>query len=119
MTAQASAAFVQDCTPAEVILNLKDNEIMRLSYKSTLNDTALERSELYIWICPMTGFFEGLQVFNKNAVSSISERPLNTPQLLLFINNTSFRDGSDIIELDKETKVEDLQRLHKLIQKVT
>lgn len=119
MSALANAAFVQDCTPAEIMLNLKNNEVMRLSYKFALNENAREQIELYIWICPATGFFEGLQVSDNNAVSSISERPLNTPQLLLYINNTSFRDGSDTIEVCTETKVEDLQRLHKLIKKVT
>lgn len=109
--------FSQSCSPDEVIFNLKDNEVMRLCYQTMTKEKNSQQTELYVWICPATGFFDGLIIIENNAFSAMSERPLNTPQLLQFINNTSFREGSDMIEVTTGTKIEDLKRLRQRIQK--
>ena len=119
MTATVSKIYIQDQTPAEILLHLKKTEVMRLCYWTPNEHDEKFLTELFIWICPDTEFLEGLNVVESGCVSAISERPLNIQQLLQLINATSFQDGTDIIELTTETKVEDLQRLHKLIQQVT
>jgi len=115
MTAMlVSTKNVCDYSPAEVILNMKPDDVLRLSFCQNVQTGRVQWVELYIWLCPNLGFFRGLNIISGKQVSTMSESPLNSRQLLLHINDSSFQPGSDQMELLSDMNVEDLQRLHKL-----
>jgi hypothetical protein len=106
----------QEHSPAEIILGLEDKDVLRLYYTTHSDNGQFQSVELFVWICPRTSFFTGLYVIDKSVIKMMSERQLNSQQLLLLINNTSFRPGLDIIEISDIADIADLQRLHKLIE---
>ena len=105
-------------SPAEMILSLKDQEILRLNYQTKSDSGDVQSVELFIWICPQTSFFTGIYVIDDDIIKPMSERQLNSQQLLLLINNTPFQPGVDIIEISHKADMKDLQRLHKLVQHI-
>lgn len=109
----------QECSPAEIILDLEDKDVLRLHYTTQSDSGQFQSVELFVWICPRTSFFTGLYVIDKTAIKVMSERQLNSQQLLFLINNMSFRPGLDIIEISDIADIADLQRLHKLIENMT
>lgn len=115
----AAMQLHEDQSPAEMILGCKEGDILRISYSVIAPNQAKQSVELFVWICPRSGFFKGINVIDQCSIKAISERPLNSQQLLLFINNTSFQPGVDIIELTDKAALTDLERLYTLMQNVT
>ncbi|MEP3890324.1 MAG: hypothetical protein ABJN69_07635 [Hellea sp.] len=115
MTALAEIAIdLRDNSPAEAIMNLVANEALRFSFCKTLTAGQGQLVELYVWICPKTHFYRGINIVNKIQVHAISETPLSSKDVLSKINATCFRPGTDPIEKLPEMNVGDLQRLYHL-----
>jgi len=109
-----SAEDVRDYSPAEIILNMRSDHVLRLSFCRNVDAGRVQGVELYLWLCQDTGFFRGLYIVSGKQVTAMSDRPLNSRQLLLHINETAFQPGSDPLEILTGMNIDDLQRLHQL-----
>lgn len=109
-----AAIDLRDYSPAEAIMNLTTGEVLRLSFFQNLKAGRLQLVELYVWVCPKTEFFRGINIVNKTQVYTISEIPLNSRDVISKINETCFRPGTDPIEKLPDMNIDDLQRLFHL-----
>lgn len=103
-------------SPAEIIMNMKTGEVLRLTFCRNVATGRVQGVELYIWICPKTQFFKGLYIISGQQIHPMSETPLNSRQVLNHINETSFLPGHDPLELISGMNIDDLRRLHQLSQ---
>lgn len=111
---QENIVILHDCSPAEALLDLSKQEVLRLTYCQNAQAGPLKMVELYIWICHKTHFYRGLYITNKSEVRAMNETPMSSKDVLSAINATSFQPGTDLFEKLSAMNVDDLQRLHHL-----
>jgi len=99
---------------AECILRMTDHEVLRVAFEHALSAGDIQAVDFYIWICPFTNLYKGLNIVAGGRLSRLADMPLNKSQMLAKINESGYEDGRGTVELLSDTSLDDLQRLYAL-----
>jgi len=103
-----------DISPAEFILRMTEKEVLRVAFVQNLAFGQTQAVDFYIWVCPKTHLYKGLNVVAGKRLVRLADHPLNKSQIIAKINESGYEDGQGTVELLTDTSLDDLQRLYTL-----